>query len=65
MRIRMLLPALMIGAGLLLPIAQTPALAKTSYKRHKIKSYKYKVRKFKAKKAKRIKPSQARRSRRT
>jgi hypothetical protein len=55
-----LLPALMIGAGLLLPIAQTPALAKTSYKQPKNKKYKYK--KFKAKKVKRIKPSQARRS---
>lgn len=47
MRLRFLLPALMIGAGLLLPL-QTPAQAKTSYKHHQIK--KYKVRKFKAKK---------------
>lgn len=44
MRIRFLLPALMIGAGLLLPV-QTPAQAKTSYKYKKFK--KYKARKFK------------------
>jgi hypothetical protein len=57
MRLR-ILPALMIGAGLLLPLAQTPALAKTSYKQPKNK--RYKVKKFKAKKVKRIKPSKAR-----
>jgi len=45
MRLRFVLPALMIGAGLLLPV-QTPALAKTSYKHHKFK--KYKARKYKA-----------------
>jgi hypothetical protein len=45
MRIRFVLPALMIGAGLLLPV-QTPAQAKTSYKYKKFK--KYKARKFKA-----------------
>jgi len=45
MRLRFVLPALMIGAGLLLPV-QTPVLAKTSYKQHKFK--KYKPRKFKA-----------------
>jgi hypothetical protein len=39
MRLRFILPALMIGAGLLLPV-QTPALAKTSYKQHKNKKYK-------------------------
>ncbi|MGC9944925.1 MAG: hypothetical protein ABSF64_00895 [Bryobacteraceae bacterium] len=44
MRLRFVLPALMIGAGLWLPV-QTPALAKTSYKTHKFK--KYKARKFK------------------
>jgi hypothetical protein len=44
MRIRFVLPALMIGAGLLLPV-QTPALAKPSYKYQKFK--KYKARKFK------------------
>jgi hypothetical protein len=47
MRLRFVLPALMIGAGLLLPV-QPPALAKTSYKYQKFKKYKkYKVRKFK------------------
>jgi hypothetical protein len=45
MRFRFLLPTLMIGAGLLLPV-QTPALAKTSYKHQKYK--KFKARKFKA-----------------
>lgn len=45
MRLRFVLPALMIGAGLLLPV-QTPAVAKTSYKQHKFK--KFKARKFKA-----------------
>lgn len=45
MRLRFVLPALMIGAGLLLPV-QTPALAKTSYKQQKIKKYKV-SRKFK------------------
>ena len=44
MRLRFVLPALMIGAGLLLPV-QPPALAKTSYKYQKFK--KYKARKFK------------------
>jgi hypothetical protein len=44
MRLRFVLPALMIGAGLLLPV-QTPAAAKTSYKAPKFK--KYKARKFK------------------
>jgi len=44
MRLRILLPALMIGAGLLLPV-QPAAQAKTSYKYHKYK--KYKARKFK------------------
>ncbi|HUE24921.1 MAG TPA: hypothetical protein VMQ86_24770 [Bryobacteraceae bacterium] len=46
MRLRFALPALMIGAGLLLPV-QTPALAKT-YKAHKFK--KFKGRKSKVKK---------------
>jgi hypothetical protein len=46
MRLRFILPALMIGAGLLLPV-QTPAVAKTSYKQHKAKKYKA-SRKFKA-----------------
>jgi hypothetical protein len=45
----MLLPGLMIGAGMLLPL-QTPAQAKTSYQHSKNK--KYKVHKFKAKKFK-------------
>jgi|HubBroStandDraft_1064217.scaffolds.fasta_scaffold06360_7 hypothetical protein len=45
MRLRFVLPALMLGAGLWLPV-QTPAVAKTSYKQHKFK--KYKARKFKA-----------------
>ncbi|HXM44240.1 MAG TPA: hypothetical protein VN924_23595 [Bryobacteraceae bacterium] len=49
MQLRFILPALMIGAGLLLPV-QTPALAKTSYKAPKFK--KYKGPKFKGKKAK-------------
>jgi hypothetical protein len=44
MRLRFVLPALMIGASLLLPV-QTPAVAKTSYKAQKFK--KYKARKFK------------------
>jgi hypothetical protein len=54
MRIRFVLPALMIGAGLLLPV-QTPALAKTSYKAPKFKKYKgpkMKGRKIKGKKMK-------------
>ncbi|MGA3076728.1 MAG: hypothetical protein ABSG56_23960 [Bryobacteraceae bacterium] len=47
MRLRFVLPALMIGAGLLLPV-QPPALAKTSYKYQKLKKYKkYKARKIK------------------
>jgi hypothetical protein len=45
MKLRFVLPALTIGAGLLLPV-QTPALAKTSYTHQKYK--KYKARKFKA-----------------
>jgi hypothetical protein len=49
MRLRFVLPALLIGAGLLLPV-QTPALAKTSYKAPKFK--KYKGRKIKGKKMK-------------
>ena len=49
MRLRFVLPALMIGAGLLLPL-QTPAQAKTSYKQPKFK--KYKAKKFKNKKFK-------------
>lgn len=44
MQLRFLLPALLIGAGLLLPV-QTSAAAKTSYKQPKAK--KYKARKFK------------------
>ena len=48
MRLRWILPALMIGAGLLLPV-QTPAQAKTSYKQHKNKKYKA-SRKFKGSK---------------
>jgi hypothetical protein len=44
MRPRFVLLALVIGAGLLLPV-QTPAVAKTSYKVHKYK--KFKARKFK------------------
>jgi hypothetical protein len=39
MRLRFVLPALLIGAGLFLPV-QTPALAKTSYKQPKYKKYK-------------------------
>ena len=50
MRIRSLLPALLIGAGMLLPI-QTPALAKSHNVSHKVKkmkrSKKYKVQKRK------------------
>ena len=49
MRLRFVLPALMIGAGLLLPV-ETPALAKTSYKAQKYK--KFKGRKIKGKKMK-------------
>ncbi|MGD0359664.1 MAG: hypothetical protein ABSC93_02275 [Bryobacteraceae bacterium] len=45
MRLKFVLPAVLIGAGLLLPV-QTPASAKTSYKQHKYK--KFKTRKFKA-----------------
>jgi len=42
MRLRFLLPALMIGASLLLPV-QTPASAKTkSYKFKKYKAHKFK-----------------------
>jgi hypothetical protein len=51
MRLRFVLPALMIGAGLLLPV-QTPASAKTSYKAPKYKKYKSKGRKIKGKKMK-------------
>jgi hypothetical protein len=47
MRLRSVLLALMIGAGLLLP-TQTPALAKTHYKASKGK----KAKKFKHKKVK-------------
>lgn len=54
MRLRLALPALMIGAGLLLPV-QPAALAKTSYKYQKFK--KYKARKFK--KGKRFKAAKA------
>ena len=50
MRLRLVLPALMIGAGMLLPV-QTPAQAKTSYKQPKNKKYKA-SRKFKNKKYK-------------
>jgi hypothetical protein len=39
MRLRFVLPALVIGAGLWLPV-QTPALAKTNYKVHKYKGFK-------------------------
>jgi hypothetical protein len=39
MRLRFVIPALIVGAGLLLPV-QTPALAKTSYKAPKFKAYK-------------------------
>ena len=39
MRLRFVLPALMIGASLFLPV-QTPGLAKTSYKQHKYKKFK-------------------------
>jgi len=39
MKLRLVLPALMIGAGMLLPL-QTPAQAKTSYKQPKNKKYK-------------------------
>ncbi len=45
MRLRYFLPALLIGAGLLLPV-QPAALAKTSYKQPKFK--KFKAKKFKA-----------------
>jgi hypothetical protein len=45
MRLKFVLPALLIGAGLLLPV-QTPASAKTSYKQHKYK--KFKAHKYKA-----------------
>ena len=44
MRLRFFLPALLIGAGLLLPV-QPAALAKTSYKHAKYK--KFKTKKFK------------------
>ncbi len=57
MRLRFVLPALIIGAGMLLPV-QTPALAKTSYKQSKHKSYKihkFKSKKFKNKKFKALK----------
>jgi hypothetical protein len=49
MQLRFVLPAMMIGAGLLLPV-QTPALAKTSYKVHKYK--KFKAKKIKGRKVK-------------
>ncbi|HUO28513.1 MAG TPA: hypothetical protein VMU80_04805 [Bryobacteraceae bacterium] len=49
MRLRFILPALLIGAGLWLPV-QPAAQAKTSYKYKKPK--KYKVRKYKAHKYK-------------
>ena len=49
MRLRFVLPALLIGAGLLLSV-QTPALAKTSYKQPK--ATKYKIKKFKGQKFK-------------
>ncbi|MGA2740790.1 MAG: hypothetical protein ABSG65_25555 [Bryobacteraceae bacterium] len=49
MRLKFVLPALLIGAGLFLPV-QTPALAKTTYKAQKFK--KYKGRKIKGKKMK-------------
>jgi len=48
MQLRFVLPALMIGAGLL--SVQTPALAKTNYKVQKFK--KSKARKIKGKKMK-------------
>ncbi len=55
MRLRLVLPALMIDAGMLLPL-QTPAQAKTSYKQPKNKKYKasrkFKNKKFKNKKFK-------------
>ena len=50
MRIRYLLPALMIGAGLLLPL-QTPGQAKTHYKQRKVKKFK-RSKKYKAHKVK-------------
>ncbi len=50
MRLRFLLPALLIGAGLMLPV-QTPAQAKTSYKAKKFKGKKFKgAKKFKGSK---------------
>ncbi|MGA2132202.1 MAG: hypothetical protein ABSH50_07920 [Bryobacteraceae bacterium] len=62
MRIRMLLPAVLIGAGLFLPV-QTPAQAKTSYVH--AKNTKYKVKKFKGHKVKRISKQKARHSARS
>ena len=47
MQLRRILPAILIGAGLLLP-ASGPAFAGTSYKQHKFKKYKA-FRKFKNK----------------
>jgi len=58
MRIRFVLPALMIGAGLLLPL-QTPALAKTHYKQRKVKKFK-RSKKYKAHKVKYKAPKQRR-----
>jgi hypothetical protein len=49
MRLRFVLPALLIASGLLLPV-ETPALAKTSYTHQKYK--KFKGRKIKGKKMK-------------
>ena len=63
MRLRFVLPAVLIGAGLLLPV-QTPAVAKTSYKAPKAK--KYKARKFKKHKTARhkaVRPTVAGRAR--
>ena len=59
MRLRMVVPALMIGAGLLLTL-QVPAQAKVSYQQHKIKKYtvsrKFKNKNYKNKRFKAPKP---------
>jgi hypothetical protein len=54
MRLRFLPLALLIGAGLVLPV-QTPALAKKPNYTHKFKAKKYKPKKYKAHKVKKAK----------
>lgn len=58
MKLRLVLPALMIGAGMLLPQLQPAAQAKTSYKHPK--NNHYKVHKYKSKRPKFKTPKQAR-----